>query len=553
MVNNEIIVSSHVARDFLQNSAYFNTLPKVVWEYVSNSLDNAKEDVPITVNVELTSLASKKLVIADNGLGMSKSDLTRFFQMHGENVQRKKGKRVRGRFGTGKSAAFGIANTLEIDTVKNGFRNVVRLTRKMIENAVDGSSFPVEIIIDNEKIFDDNNQDGTKVFISDFIDGKINFEKTIQFIERNLSRYKQRATVIINGHTCKFTEPAYTKIYNFSPETSELKEKLGSIDLIIKVSPKPLDAEFVGVDILSYGIWHETTLAESENKEFSNWIFGEVDVEKLEDDNSSIPPFDNTRNNQLNRANPTVVTLLAWVGQHVEEVRKEIVKQEEERKKSEQYKKLQESSKALEKILNADFLGILDQYELARRITSTQIRKVQEIKSTNGEVLPGEGDFVSHFTPAGYERGDGKSSSILPPGEGEIPREMGPNLITGDHLGSPKEMEQTDSQRKVKRGVFSVSYIEGSPEDKRSEYKKDERTIYINLNHPQIVAAKNNASGILDSKEFKELTYEIAVVEYALAVQYERAENEDLDTFDALFEVGSIVDRVTRKITEALL
>jgi hypothetical protein len=25
----------------------------------------------------------------------------------------------------------------------------------MIENAVDGSSFPVEIIIDNEKIFDD--------------------------------------------------------------------------------------------------------------------------------------------------------------------------------------------------------------------------------------------------------------------------------------------------------------------------------------------------------------------------------------------------------------
>ncbi len=57
----------------------------------------------------------------------------------------------------------------------------------------------------------------------------------------------------------------------------------------------------------------------------------------------------------------------------------------------------------------------------------------------------------------------------------------------------------------------------------------------------------------MDSKEFKELTYEIAVVEYALAVQYERAENEDLDTFDALFEVGSIVDRVTRKITETLL
>ena len=192
MSNRDILVSSHVARDFLQNSAYFNTLPKVVWEYVSNSLDNAKEDIPITVNVDLFPSAPKKLVIADNGVGMSKDDLIRFFQMHGENVQRKKGKRVRGRFGTGKSAAFGIANALEIDTIKNGFRNNVKLTRKMIESAIDGSSFPVEILVDNEKISDDNSQDGTKVFISDFIDGKINFERTILFIERNLSRYKQK-------------------------------------------------------------------------------------------------------------------------------------------------------------------------------------------------------------------------------------------------------------------------------------------------------------------------------------------------------------------------
>ncbi len=90
MPNSEIYVSSHVARDFLQNSAYFNTLPKVVWEYVSNSLDNAKEDIPITVNVDLFPSAPKKLVIADNGLGMSKNDLTRFFQMHGEKCPKKK-------------------------------------------------------------------------------------------------------------------------------------------------------------------------------------------------------------------------------------------------------------------------------------------------------------------------------------------------------------------------------------------------------------------------------------------------------------------------------
>ena len=50
----EIKVSTHVARDFLQNAEYFNTLPKVVWEYVSNSLDNSKESgQPVNVVVDM--------------------------------------------------------------------------------------------------------------------------------------------------------------------------------------------------------------------------------------------------------------------------------------------------------------------------------------------------------------------------------------------------------------------------------------------------------------------------------------------------------------------
>jgi len=108
-----ITVSTHVARDFLQNSAYFNTLPKVAWEYVSNSLDNSKEGQLVNVAVEIYGSVMK---IADDGMGMSRKDLQNFFQMHGENRQRMRGKRVRGRFGTGKSAAFGIANCLRIDT-----------------------------------------------------------------------------------------------------------------------------------------------------------------------------------------------------------------------------------------------------------------------------------------------------------------------------------------------------------------------------------------------------------------------------------------------------
>lgn len=41
-----IEVTSHVARDFLQNAAYFNAMLKLVWEYVANSLEATKDEMP---------------------------------------------------------------------------------------------------------------------------------------------------------------------------------------------------------------------------------------------------------------------------------------------------------------------------------------------------------------------------------------------------------------------------------------------------------------------------------------------------------------------------
>lgn len=115
-------VTTHVARDLLQNAAYFNSVPKAVTEYVTNAIDNPPPGQPVHCEVTLT---RKAIRIADDASGMTYTELSNFFQMHGENVQRKRGRAVRGKFGTGKSAAFGIANTLRIETVKDGKRNVV--------------------------------------------------------------------------------------------------------------------------------------------------------------------------------------------------------------------------------------------------------------------------------------------------------------------------------------------------------------------------------------------------------------------------------------------
>src|SRR5271166_5078408 len=120
----QLKVRSHVGRDLLASAASFKNEAAVVWEYVVNSLQYV--DPGISPRVQVTVMPGKKgIVISDNGSGMSVHELEHFFQMHGENLERRAGRAGRGKFGTGKSAAFGIANLLRVDTVRNGKRNVV--------------------------------------------------------------------------------------------------------------------------------------------------------------------------------------------------------------------------------------------------------------------------------------------------------------------------------------------------------------------------------------------------------------------------------------------
>ena len=61
----------------------------------------------------------------------------------------------RGKFGTGKSAAFGIASTLRVDTTRAAKRNVVSLSRDMIEQS-GGQEIPVKWEIRDESVDEPN-------------------------------------------------------------------------------------------------------------------------------------------------------------------------------------------------------------------------------------------------------------------------------------------------------------------------------------------------------------------------------------------------------------
>src|ERR1700687_3912912 len=130
--SSNVVVKSHVGRDLIASAAAFRNEAAVVWEYVVNSLEYVERGVQPRVQV-VVNPKEKTIEISDNGRGMDKAGLAHYFMMHGENRDRVAGRPGRGKFGTGKSAAFGIARLLRIDTRANGVRNVVELTRDMID------------------------------------------------------------------------------------------------------------------------------------------------------------------------------------------------------------------------------------------------------------------------------------------------------------------------------------------------------------------------------------------------------------------------------------
>lgn len=540
--NKSIEVTSHIARDFLQNAAYFNTMPKLVWEYVANSLDAAKKGEPVVVVVDVT---SNYVTISDNGIGMSRDELNNFFRMHGENVFRKRGKKVRGRFGTGKSAAFGLADTLKIDTSQDGVRNVVELQREDIEKAESGEPFAVRDILVNEPTYD---EDGTLVEIRDLNIRRPKVDQVVNYIERHLSRYKQKALVTINGHECRFKEPPSIEQIESCPP-SDVAEHIGDVKLVVKVSPVPLNDEVKGVDVLSHGIWHGTTLAGIENKERANFIFGQIDVPILEDGHWPIPAFDNTRNNTLNLQNPVVAVLVGWLYEELEQIRQELVSKERERRALEATKQLEKEANRIADIINDDFALQELELELKRKVSKRSGGKsVAEMIDDAGELWPGGGSEITPWEQTGAPHGSGNKGDEA--GEGDEPR-PGPNVRPGQELGAKKETRKGSGKKR--KSIFSIDFYHGTGDAERSRYETETKTIYINLDHPQVAYAYEMGGKKVNARQFREICYEIAAVEYAMVLPHEKVERDELyNASDALYDVRETVNRITRRFIAAL-
>jgi len=113
----------------------------------------------------IINVPKKEIIFEDRHplMGMSSDTIfNAFFKLHAENLARKRFVNVRGKYGTGKVASFGInADYFTVDSVHKGLRTTVKATKKAFFS---GEKPKLDVINVDEKA--NNVDNGTTVSIS---------------------------------------------------------------------------------------------------------------------------------------------------------------------------------------------------------------------------------------------------------------------------------------------------------------------------------------------------------------------------------------------------
>lgn len=538
-----IRVTSDVGRDLLASAAQFKTEPAVVWEYVSNSLQYVDDGTTPRIQVYVRP-RTKRIVIVDNGCGMTEQGLNRFFHMHAENIDRLRGKPGRGRWGTGKSAAFGIGEVLQVDSVRNGIRNVVQLDRATIDDST-GEEIDVEWLVKNEQADSPN---GTTVTIDRIVLPKLNAAPVIDYIERHLQAFRGiKPEIAINDHYCEYKEPVVASTHTFHPSDTQASV-LGDIELVVKASQAPLPKMEQGITVTA-GVGNLLAIESLgvETKELGNYLFGSVDVPALESFESPIQPIDPSRSLQLNPQHPVARVLLPFIGSSLEEVRKLRTRELKAKQRSEEARRLALVADAIATILNDDFSGLMDRLH-GIRSAAARPGRVGSLHGTSSQAGTEEDVWVEGTAMPGslLDEGGGGSLDV-----GGVAGRPDPDIR---HEGLPDSAGTRSvdpaggagSSRKRPRGGFKVDFDNLGDSIGRSAYDRIKLAIIINKDHPAVRNALQSGGGSVESPEFRRLAHEIAFAEYAIAVGSEIADRDpQIPAEDLIFEIHSTLDRIT--------
>lgn len=537
---NEMKFKANLGRAVLQLSDMFSDPSLALWEYISNSIQYREKLDGLKVTVLIN---KNEVEISDNSDGMDETILQSFFTYAGENLARK-GRQVswhhRGKNGTGKLAAFGIANILEVETVKDGYKNKYRLTRKSIEqNPEDSQEIPIEAIVHQEKTLEKN---GTKIFIKD-LKKEIDSKRIVRKIEREISPYRTYdAKFLVNSVLCEFKQPEIDKTYNFESE-GPIKQRYGQFNLQVVVTRHPLDSQDKGIKIMcdkaivgieDYGV---------SKQRYGNYITGEVDIPDLEKPIDNIMPFDQSRRQVLNNEHEGVRELMFFVAPKLEKVRKDLEESKTEEENSAQNKKLKKITDDLSSEINKEWNNIKRKIEGVRIGSNSNL--FSEILTPNSEgneepIIEGDGISVAFLE----EIRSGESVSKNKQGKDSQ------KIFNEDEKSDLQGKKTQGKKKKINKGGFSI-VTEGLGENEhKSLYNSEEAKIIINLDHPTTKDCLRSCDNDVENESFKRYIFESVCREFEHAFAQELISDQiNYAVSDVLSDMRFHYDAVVRRLS----
>jgi hypothetical protein len=289
-------------------------------------------------------------------------------------------------------------------------------------------------------------------------------------------------------------------------------------------------------------------LAGCERKAFSEYLFGAIDVPALGKQTSGVSAFDMSRSMKLNPQNETVAEIIRFVGVNLEGLRKELEREDRDRRRTEEQQRLQRQGSKIAELINQHF-----------RNWSAKIKNTISKAGVGKDLLP-EKDRQDIENPDVIFGSELPAMIIgtdaLSDGPGGLisPKPKAPKVRLDDSATDKLADPVADAKKSRPSGGFDVKFEKIGFHEKRAKYDKDTRTIFINLEHPRIALEAKKAGGevFAEDPNFLRMAYEIAFTEYAIVLAQELSTVQYFfDPQDALVELRQTIDDLSKSFAAA--
>jgi hypothetical protein len=317
--------------------AMYSSIPKAISELVANCYDADASEVYIYVRKDKTGKI-EKIIIKDNGIGMSSQDIKNIYLSLGFNKRNSikstpiyKRKPI-GNKGIGKIAGLGIAKTMKIVTIKDKECSVLEISRSFFENEnndLNAIEFPLET-----KIIEDKSTSGTEVHLIDPLEHatSIDISSLREFLSKEFGFTKDFNIYVNKQKLSPYDIPGEKR--EIKSNIEGLGEVYGKIVIanILKDVKKPGVITYVRGRAIEGPTLYDIN-SPSHYYNVANRIIGEINADFLDpDDPSNV--IDNfiiaTSRDGFNKSHPKYLKYKNWIEELLIEISRELEKKQAE-------------------------------------------------------------------------------------------------------------------------------------------------------------------------------------------------------------------------------